>query len=726
MILFQMPDIAEVVLPIKIDRAFHYRVPPRFQPALKAGMRVVVPFRNEVKSGFVVGFADKPEVPYLKDIQAVLDEEPLVPDPMLRLTRWMADRYLCSWGTSLNAAVPPGARRKAAARTVKYVELVRDGDPGRSEKAARVLEQLKAAKAPLQWRVLQGRTGATKANVDRLAELGLVRWKHVKHAPDLFSEVPPEPPKEISLTPEQQAALDAITAMNGGVALLFGVTGSGKTEVYLRAMEHAARRGRASILLVPEVSLTPQSVARVRSRFERVFVLHATLTESERAESWRAIRRGEAQTVVGARSAIFAPIPNLGLIVLDEEHESTYKQEADPRYHARETAIERARLEGATVVLGSATPSLESFERARRGEFKLLRLTKRVLDLPMPAVRIIDMEHEAPATQSMPILSKGLQEAVRGAAAKGEQSILFLNRRGYATYARCRACGWVARCPRCDSSLNYHSDTRRWQCHYCLSDRDVPDRCPTCGVGALKLFGVGTQRVEEEARQLFPNLRIGRMDSDAMKTPQDYRESLQGLWRGDTDVLIGTQMIAKGLDVPRVTVVGVVSADTAFRVPDFRAAERTFQLVTQVAGRAGRSPRGGTVYVQTFHPKHAAITCAAGYDFEGFVDRELKQRQEAGYPPFSHLVRFIVEGRDEASVREVSAAVGARLRERFDPDRVLGPAPAPLGKIRDRVRRHLLLKCTDLDASLRKLKPIEWKTPAKVSLTVDVDPQSLL
>jgi len=266
----------------------------------------------------------------------------------------------------------------------------------------------------------------------------------------------------------------------------------------------------------------------------------------------------------------------------------------------------------------------------------------------------------------------------------------------------------------------------RWQCHYCLADREIPARCPKCQVGRLKLFGIGTQRVEDEARRLFPRLKIARMDSDAMKTQEDYRESLQGLWRGDTDVLVGTQMIAKGLDVPRVTVVGVVSADTAFHVPDFRAAERTFQLVTQVAGRAGRSPRGGTVFVQTFHPKHAAITCAAGYDFEGFAERELRQRREAGYPPFTRLVRFVVEGRDEAAVRESSSAIGDRLRSLFDPSAVLGPAPAPLGMIRDRKRRHLLLKCADLESALRTLKPIEWNVPSKTSLVVDVDPQSLL
>jgi primosomal protein N' (replication factor Y) len=721
--------IAEVVLPIKIDRAFHYRVPARLRDRLRPGMRVVVPFRQQVKTGFVVGFAEKAEVPYLKDVRAVLDDAPLVGPAILRLTRWVADRTLCSWGTALNAAVPPGARRKSAARTIPYVEFVSPGDPGRSAKAARALEYLAAAKAPVPWRVLAARTGAGRANIDRLVQLGLARWKHVRRVPDLFSEIPPEPPKEITLTPEQQRALDSIHARiegPGGTALLFGVTGSGKTEVYLRAMEHAARAGRASILLVPEVSLTPQSVARVRSRFERVQVLHSTLSEADRADSWRAIRRGEAQVVVGARSAVFAPIPNLGLIVLDEEHESTYKQEADPRYHARDVAIERARQDGATVVLGSATPSLESFHRARVGEFELLRLPSRVEGLPMPAIHVIDMEHEAPPTQSMPVLSKGLQEAVAAAAARGEQSILFLNRRGYATYARCRSCGWVARCPRCDSSLNFHRDVSRWQCHYCLADRDLPERCPKCQIGTLKLFGVGTQRVEEEAKKRFPGLRVGRMDSDAMKTTEDYRDSLQNLWRGDTDVLVGTQMIAKGLDVPRVTVVGVVSADTAFHVPDFRAAERTFQLVTQVAGRAGRSRRGGTVYVQTLHPGHPAIACAAAYDYDGFAERELRQREEAGYPPFTRLIRFVVEGRDEPAVRACSDEVGARLRAMFDPMLVLGPAPAPLGKIRDRLRRHLLLKCADLEGALRSLKPVDWRMPSKVSLTIDVDPQSLL
>lgn len=722
--------IARIVLNIKLDREFHYSVPKPLLPALQPGMRVRVPFRNEVKAGFFVGFADKAEAPYLKDISAVLDEAPLATPTILTLTRWMADRYLCSWGTALSAAIPPGARRASARRTIPYVEAAPEGSPPRkSEKQEQVLAFLRAAKAPVPWRALASRTGAARSVVDRLAELGLVRWRHVRQERDLFTDLPAEPSGKFSLTPEQSAALERIEGLidsrRHAVALLHGVTGSGKTEVYLRAMDRALRSGRTAILLVPEVALTPQTVGRVRARFQDVCVLHSTLAESERAEAWRFAREGGARIVVGARSALFAPLPDVGLIVVDEEHEPTYKQDAAPRYHARDAAIERARIDGAVVVLGSATPSVEAYHRARTGEFELLELPRRVGGLRMPEIRVVDMAHESKGPPS--VLSKGLKEAVGAALARKEQAILFLNRRGYATYARCPACSWVARCDRCDSSLNYHRDLGRWQCHYCLADRDLPIRCPQCGAGTLRPFGLGTQKAEEEARRAFPQARIGRMDSDAMRTEQDYRASLENWKRGEVDILVGTQMIAKGLDVPGVTVVGVVSADTAFHVPDFRAAERTFQLIVQVAGRAGRSSKGGAVYVQTVHPAHPAIVAAARYDYAAFVERELRQREEAGYPPFTRLVRALVEGHDEPAVKKFAEQVGERLRTELPRDsvEVLGPSVAPLGKVRNRHRHHLLIKCADLSAALPPLKRIEWREPARVSLTLDVDPYSL-
>jgi primosomal protein N' (replication factor Y) len=556
----------------------------------------------------------------------------------------------------------------------------------------------------------------------------------VKVEPDLFSETVPAAVPDIELTGEQEAALreieERLQRPNPGVVVLHGVTGSGKTEVYLRAMQRIRSMGKRSIFLVPEVALTPQTVSRVRSRFENIAVLHSTLTEADRGEEWRKARRGDVDVVVGARSAVFAPLKNLGLIVIDEEHEGTYKQDSTPRYHAREIAVERANREGALVILGSATPSLESFYRAQQGEFGLVALTQRVQNLPMPSVRVIDMETEASAHRGIPIVSRALEEAVKEALGKGEQVIVLLNRRGFASISRCGRCGYVARCRRCETALNFHKDRGRWLCHYCLEESDLGHFCPKCETGKLGMFGMGTQRVEQEVLRLFPERKVERMDSDAMKTRDDYRDSLGKFWSGETDILVGTQMIAKGLDVPDVTVVGVISADTAFHLPDFRAAERTFQLVTQVAGRAGRGPRGGTVYVQTVHSTHYSIARAACYDFAGFAQKELAMRQELGFPPYGHLIRIIGEASEEDAVRKRMEEIAAELKSVIpESEAVLwGPAPCPLSRLRGKFRQHLLMKCSRLPEVQAKLRARrkELLKSAGVRIAVDVDPVSLL
>jgi primosomal protein N' (replication factor Y) len=533
-----------------------------------------------------------------------------------------------------------------------------------------------------------------------------------------------EAPKEITLTPEQEAALQVV---GGGVTLIHGVTGSGKTEVYLRAIERVVAAGRQAIVLVPEIALTPQTVSRFKARFPRIAVLHSVLTEADRAAQWRATRSGEADVIIGARSAIFAPTRALGLVVVDEEHEGAYKQENAPRYHAREVAIERARREGAGVVLGSATPSLESLHRARSGEFRLARLPYRIERREMPEIEVVDMIAERAELKRYPILSRRLSGLMAESLGRGEQVILFLNRRGFVTQISCPRCHWVFRCRRCDVALTYHRQDERGLCHYCYEARPVPETCPDCTVGGLLHLGIGTERIEDEVKSRFPDRVVARMDSDAMKTKKDYRESLTNLWSGKMDILIGTQMIAKGLDVPNVTLVGVVNADTAFHVPDFRAAERTFQLITQVAGRAGRGPRGGRVVVQSFNPNHYSITSAAAYDFDGFVARELEMRKELGYPPFAQLVRIVVQGTNEKRTREAAERFATKLRPSLDgSSQLLGPAPAPLYRLKGRWRMHLLVKTPDASALRERLMHLAGAVSRPLQAIVDVDPVGMM
>jgi primosomal protein N' (replication factor Y) len=537
-----------------------------------------------------------------------------------------------------------------------------------------------------------------------------------------------EKPKEIRLTPAQEEALRIVE--QGGVILLHGVTGSGKTEVYLRSIARVVEQGKQAIVLVPEIALTPQTVSRFKARFPRVAVLHSVLTQADRARQWRAIRNGEIDVIVGARSAVFAPTRALGIIVLDEEHEAAYKQENDPRYHARDVAVQRAKLESATVILGSATPSLEALYRAQTGEYRLARLPGRVEGREMPEIEVVDMAAEKLELKRHPVISRRLEQLMRQSMDRQEQAILFLNRRGFLTHVSCRRCGWFFSCKRCDVAMTFHKETNRALCHYCYDSRPMPSICPDCGSGTLARYGMGTELIETEIKQHFPGFAVSRMDSDSMKTRDDYRRSLGALWGGETDILVGTQMIAKGLDVPDVTLVGVVSADTAFHIPDFRSAERTFQLITQVAGRTGRGSKGGRVVVQTFYPQHDAIKMAATYDFEGFTRKELELRRELGYPPFVSLVRALVQGWNEKRVQEAAKQLGEKLRATFDESqlRVLGPAEPPLYKLKGRTRMHLLLKCPQLEPVLPALRRVVATFPNDNNLQVilDVDPLNML
>lgn len=541
----------------------------------------------------------------------------------------------------------------------------------------------------------------------------------------------------LSLTPEQQKSLNAIsasvTASDHARFLLHGVTASGKTEVYLQAIQATLDAGRQAIVLVPEISLTSQVMDIFQSRFGgRVAVLHSALSDGERFDELRRIRRGEATVVVGARSGIFAPTPEPGLIILDEEHEGTYKQDQTPRYHARSVAAKRAQISGATLVLGSATPSVESYWLAKQGKMQLLTMPSRIDDRPLPPVEIVDQREEF--SRGRGLFSAQLEDAVRHCLGRREQVILFLNRRGYSSSLMCRECGYTARCPNCSVSLTYHAPAGRrvpfLQCHHCDHHTNAPSECPKCRGTKIRYTGIGTEKIEIETQALFPDARLLRLDRDTTSRKDSHRRILTRFREEDADILIGTQMVAKGLDFPRVTLVGVVAADTGLNMPDFRAAERSFQLLTQVSGRAGRADLPGKVIVQTYNPDHYSLIAAQTHDFVGFYDEEIQFRQALRYPPFSYLANIIAtaNSQEEATGATVAAAeVFKEICPGYGVD-ILGPVAAPISFLRNKFRRHLLLKSPTAGALLHVLSDTLPRLPdaARKILTIDVDPQSLL
>ena len=547
----------------------------------------------------------------------------------------------------------------------------------------------------------------------------------------------PEPRQQaLKLNQDQQAALDtiiaALDAARHQTVLIHGVTGSGKTEVYIRAIDHLIHFGRQAIVLVPEISLTPQTQQRFRARFDRVAVLHSHMSDAERNWHWQRIAKGEVQVVVGARSAVFAPTPHLGLIVLDEEHDSSFKQDKLPRYHARDVALQRTKAEGVPLVLGSATPALESWHAARAGDFELVEMPRRVMDLPLPDVQAIDLRTEFQSQASRGAISRQLHSAINQALNDGGQVILLLNRRGFSTSIQCQSCGHVVRCPDCDIALTHHRQGEKAVCHYCDFQIHTPTACPECTNDGIRFAGLGTQRLEAEVRGRFPHANVLRMDSDTMQKPGSHERALERFRAGEVQILLGTQMIAKGLDFPNVTLVGVINADTALHLPDFRAAERTFQLVTQVAGRTGRGEKGGRVLVQTFTPEHTAIQAALRHDFTRFADSELPARKEFAYPPWTSMIRIVVRGPSQSKTEEFAKYLTQRLHDSVAEQqleaRILGPAPAPIEKLRGKFRFHTLLSCADaagLRAVVRQATE-DVKPPEGVQWIVDVDPVDML
>jgi len=722
-------------------REFDYSVPAALHSQIEPGRRVLAPF----------GKGDRPLIGYciatavrvvsdraLKSVREVIDARTLLSPAMMRLTRWIADHYLCDWVQVLEAVVPAGVRGNAGTRPVVLFTLAENAKAKAAEtkltaKHARILNLLADSPQGLTAGQIQRMAGCTVGPLQWVRRHGLVISRKERVSSESTAAAPASRQAALELNPSQRDALGAIhnalRAAEHRTILIHGVTGSGKTEVYIQAIEAVVRSNRQAIVLVPEISLTPQTVERFRSRFEHVAVLHSHLSDAERHWQWQHIANGRIQVVVGARSAVFAPTPRLGLIVLDEEHESSFKQDSVPRYHARDVAMFRAREESVPLVLGSATPSLDSWQRAQRGEFQLVDMPRRVLDRPLPEVGTIDLRVESFSKQFRGALARPLVQAINTALSDDGQVILLLNRRGYSTHIQCPACGLVMLCPDCDIALTHHRTRHVALCHYCDYEIAAPADCPQCRFDGIRYSGQGTQRLEAEVQARFPHVPCLRMDTDSMLGRGAHEKALSAFRAGKYRILLGTQMIAKGLDFPNVTLVGVVNADTALHLPDFRAAERTFHLVTQVAGRTGRGEKGGRVLVQTFNPDHPAIRAAANHDYAAFAQQEIPIRQMFGYPPFGSMVRLVIRGPVENNVQRFAAELVDRLKNAAGENaRVLGPAPAPFARLRGKFRYQIQLQSSDGDllraavrAATANLTP-----PDEVQWIADVDPLDML
>ena len=735
--------VAKVVFESGPEGVFDYRIPKTLVGKIAAGQRIRVPLgkSNRPVVAYCLEICEETDSPQLKDVAGLIDEAPLLTPALLRLAQWMAEYYLCPLGTVLETVIPACVRNQAGTRLVPHYRLAGpvDAFPSLTEKQARVVAVLlQASEHRLPRDELTRNAGCTAAVLDNLVKRGILvkEMARVRHSEPVAATLPRQ--DRLVLNQQQRQALEiilqAVRCEEYRGFLIYGVTGSGKTEVYIQAIEHVVKRGKQAIVLVPEISLTPQTVERFRSRFDHVAVLHSHLTDAERAAQWDWIASGQVQVVVGARSAVFAPTPRLGLIVMDEEHETSFKQEAAPRYHARDVALHRAQLERIPLVLGSATPSLESWYRAQQGEFMLIRLPERIGGRTLPAVKPIDLRQPKHGRVSRGVITRQLHAAIHEALENGGQVILLLNRRGFATHVQCSACGYVLMCPDCEIALTHHRSFGKVLCHYCGHEAPSPKSCPECQSVAIRFSGVGTERLEAEVKARFPEATCLRMDTDSMRSREAYERAFRLFREGKIQILLGTQMIAKGLDFPNVTLVGVVNADTALHFPDFRAAERTFQLVTQVAGRTGRGPHGGLVLVQTFSPEHFAIQSAVRHDFEGFAAQELPIRTAFGYPPITRLVRLVIsaEKEEEAAgwAERVARAISEALSQTGRPDavRLVGPAPAPLMKLRGKYRYHIQIlgKDENLVRALVRCGLQSLEDARHVSYVVDVDPVDML
>ncbi|MDR4505010.1 MAG: primosomal protein N' [Candidatus Scalindua sp.] len=737
---------AEIVLALPLNKKFHYSIPQSCSNQIEVGKRVKVPFRGRTIIGYCVGLTDVSDIEKTKEIIQVIDAKPIFTPQLLAISKWMANFYFCGWGEALESFLPFAVRSSFHEKTVSVIRLSKDEAfikdilatlKKRAPRQASALEVL-LREEEMTVRELTRASGCNLQSIYRLRDRELVSLRQRPADSDPVSGGGKREKKTDQLNPTKEQE-DAILLIKKRLregkyrtVLLRGVTGSGKTEVYLQAIAETIALGRKVIVLVPEISLTPQTIERFKLRFDKIAVLHSSLTEKQRNNEWWGIKNGNADIVIGARSALFAPLDNLGLIVIDEEHENTFKQDSSPRYNARDLSLVRAKYENAVVVLGSATPSLESYHNAGLGRYDYVVLKSRIGDKPLPGVQLVDMRHEIQRGKKHSSISKYLELSMKRSLSQKGQVILFLNRRGFSSFISCRRCGFVLTCKKCDISLTYHKSQNAVMCHYCYHKASVPTECPECKCPKINFFGSGTERVEEEIKARFPSYKLLRMDSDTMRGHEAHEKAFSAFKRGDIDILLGTQMIAKGLDIPNVTLVGVLSADTIINLPDFRASERTFQLLCQVAGRTGRGSREGKVIIQTYNPEHYSIIFAASHDYVGFAKKELEYRKQLYYPPYGRMARIVLRGKREEDVKARSLDLAEKLKDTSRLYRktveILGPSPAPVTKVKDNYRWHIVVKANTIEYLQQVLQSIkeEPRGSNKVQTVIDVDAYMML
>ena len=749
---------ADIIVDIsheKLDKTFQYRVPERLRDRLEPGACVMIPFGNgnRLIKGYVVSIGDQcqfdPEK--IKEIAGLPEKETGVEDKMIALAAWIRRNYGCTMIQALKTVLPA----KQTVKKLEHRQLVRLmnreeilsllGECERKKQVAkaRLLKALSEQESiPYEW--VTGKLGVSAATVNSIVKVGAAKLVSTESYRNPVKMQALEAAHNTLSSQQQTIVTEVLTDFDAGrrqTYLIHGITGSGKTEVYMQLIGEMIKRGRQAIVLIPEIALTYQTLLRFYQRFgDRVSVMNSTLSPGEKYDQCERAKAGEIDVIIGPRSALFTPFPNLGLIVMDEEQENSYKSESTPKYHARETAMEVAKLYGASVVLGSATPSLEAYYRAGKGEYRLFHLTKRLTGGELPTVHTVDLRQEL-QEGNRSIFSRKLQELMADRISRGQQTILFLNRRGYAGFVSCRACGEVMKCPHCDVSLSEHKGGRLI-CHYCGYMQPMPKLCPKCGSKYILGFKAGTQQIEDKLKELYPGVRTLRMDADTTRTKDSYEKILSAFANGEADVLIGTQMIVKGHDFPKVTLVGILAADLSLNASDYRAGERTFQLLTQAVGRAGRGVLPGEAVIQTYQPDHYAITCAAAQDYKSFYEEEILYRELSGYPPAAHMLAVQIYGKEEENVKQLAQRLADVVKSNMDflsgkqkeqsnkKIQVLGPAPANISKINDIYRYVFYVKHAEYDVLVEVKDRLEetlrqWQ-PRQMSIQFDFDPVSVL
>jgi primosomal protein N' (replication factor Y) len=739
----------EAALPLPLRQTFTYRVPAELRENLAIGSRMTVPFGRRTLIAYAVELHDSLpadtdiDETKIRDIIDVLDAEPLITNEILELTKWASDYYASFWGEMLKASLPAGLNTgKVQPKRRKAVRLLRSAvdsdDKPLTAQQQTIVDTLSKAGGEMLFAELLDAVGGGASAVNTLSKRGILEVYVQEVLRDPLRESVSDRYQEITLSPEQQLHLDSIVSAITPdklfkAFLLHGVTGSGKTEVYIRAMKHTLSLGKTALMLVPEISLTPVFSRRLRAAFGRdVAILHSNLSAGERFDEWRRIRNGEARVAIGTRSAVFAPLQDIGLIIVDEEHDPSYRQHESPFYHARDVAVMRAHKSGAAIVLGSATPSMETFFNAKKGKYEYLHMPERFGGRGLAKAELIDMREVFKRFGKDVALSPELLDAVRETHDRGEQTIILLNRRGFSQFVLCRMCGEMLKCRNCDITLTYHRRDSKLLCHYCNYKEKVPETCPKCGSEYLYFVGEGTENITDQLAAKFPSLRIARVDRDTMKHKGEIDETLLSFAAGKLDLIVGTQMIAKGHDFPNVTLVGVVSVDIGLGLPDLRSAERTFQLITQVAGRAGRGRKPGRVLIQTYYPEHYALRHAKEQDYEGFYEEEIKYRERFFYPPFYVLASIMIKHRNAGYASKNANLLRNALdsANRDKASRILGPAQASIARLKNEYRLQIILKSPNrkrLRETLETaLSDAEHRGCDMRTVFVEIDPVNLM